>query len=86
MRPDIKTTRARRALLDRREFITAAGVSLAAPVVAWPAFAQKGAERTLLKGGAHRRSDGRARHRRSSGSFGDRVAGRQLLLLSLIHI
>jgi 5-methylthioadenosine/S-adenosylhomocysteine deaminase len=52
MRPDTTTTQSGAARLGRRDFIASAGASLVAAAGAtWPAFAQKGAERTLLKGG-----------------------------------
>lgn len=52
MRPDVQTTRVSKARIGRRDFIKSTGASLAAAAGGtWPAFAQQGAERTLLKGG-----------------------------------
>ncbi len=52
MRRDVQTTRVSEARIGRRDFIKSTGASLvAAAGGTWPAFAQQGAERTLLKGG-----------------------------------
>jgi 5-methylthioadenosine/S-adenosylhomocysteine deaminase len=47
-----RTTQVANLRINRRDFVKSAGASLVAGVgAAWPAVAQKGAERTLLKGG-----------------------------------
>jgi 5-methylthioadenosine/S-adenosylhomocysteine deaminase len=56
MRVDPKAKRAARAQINRRHFIATAGATVAAAAGAsvggvWPAVAQRGVERTLLKGG-----------------------------------
>jgi 5-methylthioadenosine/S-adenosylhomocysteine deaminase len=50
--PDVQTTRVSKARIGRRDFIKSTSASLvAAAGGTWPAFAQQGVERTLLKGG-----------------------------------